>query len=163
MVLPIKVSLYKRHKYFWASLLLVPAAQSWSGWRGVRSVSPPQSMASTQLSHTFSVTEKLNHEENPNLSLKMFFLFRKLFLNFWLSNFSTYGSWKPHTEVRVSSKEKKRSLKNDLNLYWWLHVCVTTSAWSAGEVPMEIPTCGSALLQPLCLPTAVSGTREQTC
>lgn len=50
-----------------------------------------------------------------------------------------HGSWKPHTQVRVSSKEKKRSLKNDINQYWQLHVYVTTSS-SSMEVPMEMPT-----------------------
>lgn len=37
--------------------------------------------------------------------------------------------------ILKSGSLQKRSLKNDLNLYQRLHVCVTTSAWSAGEVP----------------------------
>lgn len=49
-----------------------------------------------------------------------------------------YGSGKIYSEVRLSLKEKaKKGLKNYVNLYWQLHVCINASAWIAGERTCE--------------------------
>lgn len=62
-----------------------------------------------------------------------------------------YASRKPHTEVRVSSEEKKRNLKNYVNLYWRLHVCVTTKClegWGSTHGDARTWICSPAAFVP---------------
>lgn len=81
-----------------------------------------------------------------------------------------YGSWKTYTEVRFSLK-KKKSLKNDVNLYWRLHICINASARIFGDAHMKMPTCTTSWSSAPCAPSrhpwrgerAVSGTGELPC
>lgn len=83
-----------------------------------------------------------------------------------------YGSWKTYTEVGFSLREKKKkSLKNDVNLYWCLHICINASARIIGDAHIKMPMCTSSWSSASFVPShrprrgkrAVSGTRELPC